>query len=49
MKLTAKERKALIGKKIEWGEHYDPHRGTYLFRTGVVEKVEGKNLLIDDD
>jgi len=43
------ERKNLIGKKIQWGEHYDPHRGNYLLREGVVEAVEGKNFLIDND
>ena len=49
MKLTAKQRRELIGKTIEWGEHLDPNRGTYTLRTGVVEDSRGRNLLIDGD
>jgi len=49
MKLTAKERRALIGKRVEWEECHDYHRGTCFVRSGVVEASEGRNLMIDGD
>jgi len=48
-KLTAKERRALIGKKVEWEYGHDHYRGTYNVRSGIVEASEGRNLLVDGD
>lgn len=49
MIINAKVLRANIGKKIEWEEAHDRHRGTCLVRTGTIEDIQGKNLLVDGD
>jgi hypothetical protein len=41
---TMKQRRALIGKRIEWNTG-----GFVMKRSGTVTAVEGKNMLIDGD
>ena len=41
---TMKQRRALIGKRIEWNSG-----GFIMKRAGTVTAVEGKNMLVDGD
>jgi len=40
--------KQFEGKKVEWEYAHDPNRGTYMVASGTVDRVEGKNLFMDD-
>lgn len=42
------ELKLLVGQKIEWEYAHDHQRGTYMVDSGIVEKVQGKNLWMDN-
>lgn len=48
MKITAKYLRKNIGKQVEWEEGYDPNRGSFV-RSGVLEDVQGKNVIISGD
>lgn len=41
------EIEALLGKTIKWRYAIDSARGSYFEKSGLVEEVIGKNLLID--
>lgn len=45
---TNKPFKALIGKKIEFIEGQPDYRGFYISDWGIIEKVEGKNIYLDN-
>lgn len=47
--MTPSEARAFIGKRVEWEEAHDYHRGTYLLRTGILEEVHARNLVIDGE
>lgn len=47
--MKVSEAKKLIGKRVMWKEHYDAARGTYFERTGIIDDVHGRNILIDGD
>jgi len=46
---NASELKKHIGKTVEWTHHHNNHRGTYLVSRGILENVEGRNLVIGGD
>lgn len=45
--MKANNLRRLIGKRIQWEEHYDPRSGTSLKRTGILLEVKGRNILVD--
>lgn len=47
--MNPKQAKLLIGKRIAWDDHRDPRRGTYLVRTGILDSVNGRNVVINDE
>ena len=47
--MKTSELKKLIGKRIRWKANYDPNRGSYSPRSGILEEVQGRNLKVDND
>ena len=48
--MTPKQAKALIGRRVIWDVVIDPHRLNGIReRTGTIEDVRGKNVMIDGD
>lgn len=44
----AKDRRKLIGKKINFVLSYDITRDGFLVRSGILENVDGRAVKIDD-
>ena len=47
--MKAKEAKQLIGRRVEWEYAKDVRRGTFFVRHGILEAVQGRNVLISGD
>jgi|688.fasta_scaffold849019_3 hypothetical protein len=41
------ELRKLIGKEVQWEEHYCPKAGYGIARRGVLVEVRGRNALIE--
>lgn len=49
MKITERQLRKLIGKKVEWEYAHDRQRGVCLIRQGYVQDAKKQNICIEDD
>jgi hypothetical protein len=45
----ASDLKKHIGQIVEWRYAHDRHRGTCLIRRGRLERIEGRNVVVDGE
>ncbi len=38
-----------IGEKVQWEDCIDHRRGTFMLRTGKLQDVKGRNVMINDN
>jgi hypothetical protein len=41
--------KPWIGKRIQWLAYYDSNRGSGVPRSGILDAVKGRNVMVDGD
>ena len=44
---TAKERKAMVGKRVSWEVTLDRHRGYFRAYSGTILEFKGNNVNVD--